>query len=468
MSILMQIQGRLNQAKQWLFKTPERALDQAYEAGVMIEAIEKEYFGGNPISASYGNYGQSAQTYFKRELSACLRTIKVRMKEFTVSSSILRVADLRISDHRITEVQLSDQTQENYTVDIIDKPAVVLKKLRFIDQILARYQVEAERSATRVTISNDRSTDHSLLNQPQARRQTDQSVGLESRPAIAPAAHSKAQAELESTSEALSDRASFLPRSILRTVDRIKQDLDPKAEADVVRNFRSSKTKTTLALKFILLLIIVPLLTQQFSKNIIISPIVDYFRTQTDAEVFLNLEMEEDALHELQRFDERLRFEVLIGKVAPLDELEIEETVREKAFEIEEVYRHRSADAVKNVFADILAVAAFMLLLITSKREVAVLKSFIDEIIYGLSDSAKAFIIILFTDIFVGFHSPHGWEILLEGLSRHLGFPANRDFIFLFIATFPVILDTVFKYWIFRYLNRISPSAVATYKNMNE
>jgi hypothetical protein len=91
-----------------------------------------------------------------------------------------------------------------------------------------------------------------------------------------------------------------------------------------------------------------------------------------------------------------------------------------------------------------------------------------DDVIYGLSDSAKAFVIILFTDVFVGFHSPHGWEVILEGVSRHLGLPENRQFIFLFIATFPVILDTVFKYWIFRYLNRSSPSAVATYKNMNE
>lgn len=91
-----------------------------------------------------------------------------------------------------------------------------------------------------------------------------------------------------------------------------------------------------------------------------------------------------------------------------------------------------------------------------------------DQLIYGLSDSAKAFIIILFTDIFVGFHSPHGWEVLLEGVSKHFGLPASRDFVFLFIATFPVILDTIFKYWIFRYLNRVSPSAVATYKNMNE
>jgi hypothetical protein len=178
--------------------------------------------------------------------------------------------------------------------------------------------------------------------------------------------------------------------------------------------------------------------------------------------------MEERALHELQQYEERFRFEVLIGKAPELDELEIEERVREKAFQIEEDYRQRSADAVENVFADIIAVLCFSLLLTNCREQVATLKSFIDEIVYGLSDSAKAFIIILFTDIFVGFHSPHGWEVLLEGMADHLGLPASRNFIFLFIATFPVILDTVFKYWIFRYLNRISPSAVATYKNMNE
>ena len=151
-----------------------------------------------------------------------------------------------------------------------------------------------------------------------------------------------------------------------------------------------------------------------------------------------------------------------------LSEAEIENRVRQKAFKIEEDYRQRSADALENVFADVIAVLSFSLLLTACKEQVATLKAFIDEIVYGLSDSAKAFIIILFSDIFVGFHSPHGWDILLEGMADLLGLPANRNFIFLFIATFPVILDTVFKYWIFRYLNRISPSAVATYKNMNE
>ena len=72
------------------------------------------------------------------------------------------------------------------------------------------------------------------------------------------------------------------------------------------------------------------------------------------------------------------------------------------------------------------------------------------------------------TDIFVGFHSTHGWEVVLENGLRHFGLPENHDLIFLFIATFPVVLDTVFKYWIFRYLNQVSPSAVATYHEMND
>ena len=279
----------------------------------------------------------------------------------------------------------------------------------------------------------------------------------------------------------MASQTSFLPRSILRTLDRLKRDLDPEAENELVQDFRKSKTRTVLSLKFILLIILIPLLTQQSSK-IIIEPIYQrYLEPQTA--IFLNVDMEEEAFKELQRFEEKLKFENfiateikefsaedpdLIGKIHKLTEAEIQKEVKRKAFEIAQEYNERSSEALKNVFADILSVIAFCLVIANSQREIAVLKSFIDEIVYGLSDSAKAFIIILFTDIFVGFHSPHGWEVILEGICRHLGIPESREFIFLFIATFPVILDTIFKYWIFRYLNRISPSSVATYKNMNE
>lgn len=269
--------------------------------------------------------------------------------------------------------------------------------------------------------------------------------------------------------KSITDKTGVLPRSILETVDRIKRELDPEAEQEVVRDFRRSKAKTIISLRLILLLIIVPLLTQQVAKSFVVGPLVDRMRgEQAEVRVFLNEEMEEEALAELQKFEQRMRFEILIGEAQPRSEEEIAEQVKEKAKELQEEFRQVSGDAIKNVFSDIFGLLAFVAVLLSSRREIEVMKSFMDQLIYGLSDSAKAFVIILFTDMFVGFHSPHGWEVLLEGVSKHFGLPANRDFIFLFIATFPVILDTIFKYWIFRYLNRVSPSAVATYKNMNE
>ena len=76
------------------------------------------------------------------------------------------------------------------------------------------------------------------------------------------------------------DNTSFIPRSILRTARRVKKELnpDPTMEYEVLNDFRSSKRQTRAATQFVLLLIILPLLTQQFSKNIIISPIVDRFK----------------------------------------------------------------------------------------------------------------------------------------------------------------------------------------------
>ena len=115
-----------------------------------------------------------------------------------------------------------------------------------------------------------------------------------------------------------------------------------------------------------------------------------------------------------------------------------------------------------------LSVFTFVIIIIGGKQQLNIIKLWLDDIIYGLSDSAKAFLIILSTDLFVGFHSPYGWQIILEGALKRFGLPENKDFIFLFIATVPVIVDTIFKYWVFRYLNRSYPSAVATYHNMNE
>jgi len=264
------------------------------------------------------------------------------------------------------------------------------------------------------------------------------------------------------------EKTGIIPRSITKLFDKFKQELNPNSEKEALEEFKVARYQTLSSIKYILILLIIPILFNQASKIFILDPIIAYFWNKNYNYIFLNESQEERAFAELQRFEEKIHFEILIGKINLQSNSLIQKKITEQAMDIALLYSKESFDAIKNILADSISIIIFISILIINKRQLSILKSFINEYIYRLSDTAKAFLIILFTDIFVGFHSPHGWEIVIEAILRHFGLPESRDFIFIFISTFPVILDTIFKYWIFRYLNRLSPSAVATYHNMNE
>lgn len=131
-------------------------------------------------------------------------------------------------------------------------------------------------------------------------------------------------------------------------------------------------------------------------------------------------------------------------------------------------YKVKGNNGIKNIFCDFIFLIIFVIIIFICKREFEVLKFFMDDVVYGFSDSVKVFIIILLIDMFVGFYFFYGWEVILENIIRYFGLLESRDFNFLFIVIFLVILDVVFKYWIFCYLNCSLSFVVVIYKNMNE
>jgi len=394
---------------QHILKTPERSLEIAYQAGLKIKALEDEHFNGGTIPTESSDRSSSTLAFLKANFEKNLNIVKLRTAEFKASCFLL---DARSS------------TQ--------------LTKLKLIDEILDKYTPKQDSSE------------------------------LLALPDTEPLVSKSERSPYSNESKAVTAKSSTAPKSIGRTINDFKNSFNPKAEQEVIRKYRSSRAKTITAIRFLVTLVVVPLLVQQLAKPYLVEPIVNQFRGEAQQQIFLNYEMKAEALEELQSFEEGLKFENLITIAAPLAPSVIEEKVKRKATEIAEEFKHKSSGAIDNVFADLIAVVAFGLVLLVSKKEIVILKSFMDDIVGGMSDGTKAFIIILFTDLFVGFHSPHGWEVLLEGVASHLGVPANRNLIFLFIATIPVIMDTIFKYWTFRYLTRISPSALATLRNMNE
>ncbi|MEB3207511.1 MAG: proton extrusion protein PcxA [Synechococcus sp.] len=265
----------------------------------------------------------------------------------------------------------------------------------------------------------------------------------------------------------ISRSPEVLPRSLIGVVDQVRRQLDPDAEANVVAGFRRRRDSTLVSLRILLLLILVPVLVQQVSRTYVISPLVDRFAPDNAFLTYPKPQLEEQAVEKLRVFQAEIEFDALLkGKPLPSRE-ELQAQLALKADELKEEADLQSTHAIKNVLSDLGGLVGFVLVCLFGQRDIQVLRGFLDELIYGLSDSAKAFAIILATDIFVGFHSPEGWTVLLDGVAHHLGLPARENFIMLFIATFPVVLATVFKYWIFRYLNRVSPSSVATLRNMN-
>jgi hypothetical protein len=450
----MKLQDLFNAGRRWFSATPERALDAAYRAAIKIKAIEDDHFNGQIVAASSVEYSASVIKVFRTDVNNYLSTINARLAEFKLSRGLLIFSDIQPNNSSQSIVRYTNGFDGN-------RELTTVEKLAFIDAVTDKYKQPAIED---IEITPTRRLETSSKNNRLIINRNNRSLALNQA--------MKDNNGKDPNTETITDKTSVLPRSFMRTLNRIRQEIDPKSqdtEEEVIKRFRKSRNKTAISVRFLLILIIVPLLTHQVTKSLFITPLVQkYFVDHEQQVLFINQDMEQEAFMELDRYEERLHFRSMIGLIPPLSQEEQETELRDKAEEISEEFRDRGVNALSNVFADFFSLIAFGGIIFFCKREIQIIKSFLDEIAYGLSDSAKAFLIILLTDMFVGYHSPHGWEVILEGIARHLGLPENREFNFLFIATFPVILDTVLKYWIFRYLNRISPSSVATYKNMNE
>nr|YP_009367439.1 chloroplast enveloppe membrane protein [Sarcinofilum mucosum]ARK14384.1 chloroplast enveloppe membrane protein [Sarcinofilum mucosum] len=282
----------------------------------------------------------------------------------------------------------------------------------------------------------------------------------------------------------------IIPRSIIRTLNRFLIQLFPNSNSLILQEFRISRYQVLVSVQCLLSLIFIPLIITFLSKTFVFLPLTEYIWNTQNEDIFLNSYLEKEALAELQDFEEQLYFEYFVSPTTyetpnwasyqtEVLDLQLPSTytnlpeilkseIQKKTVELAIYYNQRSIESLINLFSDFLSFGTFALLVLTLKPQIIILKSFLLESIYSLSDTIKSFLLILGTDLLVGFHSPRGWELFLEFVLNRFGFPHDENFIFLFVATLPVLLDTVFKYWIFRYLNKISPSTVATYHAMIE
>ena len=421
------------------FGNGEQALEDAYQAAIKIKVIEDNHFNQNRIPIEMLGEGSNIHPSLEAEIVKNLEILQRKTREFNDDGGAI------------------NQLSSNY-----------VEKLIFVEGILAKYAMGPSSSA--MTPSAPGAVNYNPANNGNPNLPNIKVVDVNS---VAKSSGKSGQIRKGKSNSvdlgSVFSNTGNLSASLGKTLGKIRKDLGTQSEQQVVDEFRRSKQITVVGVRLLILLIVVPIITQQLSKNFIIKPIVTDFRGEEVVAIDeLNYEWKEEALGELSTYEEQLKMNRMLKAAPPLNREQLEEKVQEKANEIAEEFHFKKIDSISNIFADLVGFVAFCFVLIIRRNEINVLKSFIDNIVSGLSDSAKAFAIILVTDIFVGFHSTHGWEVVLEWLANHVGVAANESMISLFIATVPVIMDTVAKFWIFRYLSQISASTVATLKEMDD
>ena len=323
---------------------------------------------------------------------------------------------------------------------------------------------------------------------------------------------------------------SILPGSFFKAFDRVKRNLSgsyPDYERDIVEELRQSRTRINQALRYIVVLVISVIAVQFLSKTLIFSPMINSFTDANSIAIKFSPAIEEKAFKALQTAKERIEFDFTIktimleqarlkeesvkpeagkaevskhettkseegkSEAAPKAEAgksevskseekatetsekkspseEVEALIQQESLKILKRFNEASLDGVKNLLADITAAIVFYLFLLSGRKELNTIKEFLDEVLYSLNDNAKAFLIIISTDTFVGFHSSEGWDALLTVIFDHFGLPENKILAQSFISTVPVFLDGLFKFWIFQYLTQASPATATIYREMNE
>nr|YP_010458771.1 envelope membrane protein [Brexia madagascariensis]UUA70235.1 envelope membrane protein [Brexia madagascariensis] len=195
--------------------------------------------------------------------------------------------------------------------------------------------------------------------------------------------------------------------------------------------------------------------------------ITNWWNTR-ESETFLNDIKEKTILEKFIELDELFLLEEMIKEYPETHLQKLRIAIHKEMIKLIKMYNE---DGIHMIFQFSTNIIYFLILSgysILGNQELRFLNSWVQEFLYNLSDTIKAFSILLLTDLCIGFHSPHGWELMIGSIYKDFGFTHNDQIISGLVSTFPVILDTILKYWIFRYLNRLSPSLVVIYHSIND
>ncbi|KAK3282070.1 hypothetical protein CYMTET_10175 [Cymbomonas tetramitiformis] len=215
---------------------------------------------------------------------------------------------------------------------------------------------------------------------------------------------------------------------------------------------RSSQFVARLVLSFV----VAPIAISSICRVTIINPVL---QTKWDAGWFdLTTSQQEAVADRVERVRQRIEYTSLMGRAPTLSGEEFLDQLRQEGQRLEQTEMQHNKTSLSNALSDSLCGAIVAGTLITNRRRVNLVRTWLGDWCLDLPSSTQAFALLLVTDILVGYHSSEGWITVVDNILGHYGVHPDESFTSIFVAVVPVSLDVVFKYWVFNSLRKLSPS----------
>nr|YP_009369750.1 envelope membrane protein [Maackia floribunda]AOP18598.1 envelope membrane protein [Maackia floribunda]UWV18593.1 envelope membrane protein [Maackia hupehensis] len=228
-----------------------------------------------------------------------------------------------------------------------------------------------------------------------------------------------------------------------------------------------AKKKAFIPLLYLTSIVFFPWCISFTFKKSLESWVTNWWNTR-QSENFLNIIQEKSILKKFIEFEELFLLDELLKEYPETHLQNLRTAIYKETIQLIKTHNEDRIHTILHFSTNIICFVILSGYSVLGNQELIILNSWAQEFLYNLSDTIKAFSILLLTDLCIGFHSTHGWELMIGSVYKDFGFAQNDQIISGLVSTFPVILDTILKYWIFRYLNRVSPSLVVIYHSMND
>jgi hypothetical protein len=228
-----------------------------------------------------------------------------------------------------------------------------------------------------------------------------------------------------------------------------------------------SKKKTSIPLLYLASIVFLPWWISLSFNKCLESWVMNWWNT-SQSETFLNEIQEKNILEKFIELEELVLLDEIIKEYSETHLQKIGIGIHKETIQLIKIYNEDRIHTILHFSINLICFIILSGYSILRNEELVILNSWAHEFLYNLSDTIKAFSILFLIDLCTGYHSTHGWELIIGSVYNDFGFFHNDQILSVLVSILPPILDAIFKYLIFSYLSRVSPSLVVIYNSMNE